>query len=166
MLVIHGMRFGAAVLLAAAACALAASTAPAAPRKTCPYPGTINGISVLIYCGTAKATLKVGAKTFVYENGQCKKVGSNFYANFGAIVTQPVKKAPDSFQIIAGGNAKAATKDGSYPGTTVLMTKSGQSYLADALTLTLTHNTRAGSLVGKIEPIGHATVAFHATFTC
>lgn len=159
------MRTGAAGPLLACTCALAASAGPAA-AKTCPYPVTVNGINVLVYCGSAKATVKVGAKTFVFEHGQCKKLGSSFYANFGDIVTQTVKKAPDSFQIIAGTDARPATKDGSYGGTTVMMSKSGQAYLADALTLTLTHNMRAGTLVGKIEPIGDARAAFRATFSC
>jgi hypothetical protein len=111
--------------------------------------------------------VKVGAKTSVWKNGQCKKLGSNFYANFGDIVTQQVRKAPDSFQIIAGGGAKPATKDGSYTGTTVMMNKGGVNYLADALTLTLTHNARAGTLTGTIAPSrGGAKVAFHATFSC
>ncbi|HKT43755.1 MAG TPA: hypothetical protein VJQ85_03075 [Gaiellaceae bacterium] len=155
-----------ALLGSVIACALAAGASPAA-AQTCPHPGTVNGISVLIYCGSAKATTHVGAKTATWKGGQCKKLGTNFYVNFGDIVTQPVKKAPDSFQIIAGTSAKPATKDGSYTGTTVMMNKAGVSYIADALTLTLTHNTRAGTLTGTIEPSkGGAKVAFHATFSC
>jgi hypothetical protein len=145
---------------------LAVGAAPAA-AKTCPYPGTVGGVSVLVYCGSAKATVKLGAKASAWKNGQCKKLGSNFYVNFGSIVTQPVKKAPDSFQIIAGTDAKPATKDGSYAGTTVMLNTGGVNYLADALTLTLTHGARAGSLTGTIAPSrGGAKVAFHATFTC
>lgn len=166
MLELRAMRTGAAALLLACTCALAVSAGPAA-AKTCPHPGTVDGVGVLVYCGSAKATVKVGATTFHFENGQCKKLGSSFYANFGSIVTQPTKKAPDSFQIIAGSDAKPATKNGSYPGTTVMMTKSGRSYLADALTLTLTHNARAGTLAGTIESTrSSAKLAFHATLTC
>ena len=158
----------AAVLVSVAAmCALAAGVAPAG-AKTCPYPGTVNGISVLIYCGSAKATTTFGAKTATWKSGQCKKVGTNFYVNFGDIVTQPVKKAPDSFQIIAGTSAKPATKDGTYPGTTVMMSKSGKSYLGgNTLTLKLTHATRAGTVTGTIEPTStNGKLTFHASFTC
>lgn len=149
----------------AATCALAAGAAPAS-AQTCPHPGTINSVSVLIYCGSAKATVKVGASTFSLKNGLCKKAVGNFYLSFGAIVTQQTKHAPDSFQLVAGSSAKPATHDGSYSGTTVMMTRAGKSYIADALTLTLSHNTRAGTVTGKIEPIGSAKVAFHASFTC
>ena len=148
------------------ACALAAGAAPAAPQ-TCPHPGTVKGISVLVYCGSAKATVKLGATTIRWKNGQCLKVGSNFYVNIGDIVTQPVTKAPDSFQVVAGTSAKPATKDGTYPGTTVMMSHSGHGYLADALVLTLAHGTKAGTLKGTIESTSsNAKYAFHATFSC
>jgi hypothetical protein len=127
----------------------------------------VNGIGVLIYCGSAKATVTLGAKTFTWKNGQCKKVGTNFYVNFGDIVTEQAKKAPDSFQVIAGTAAKPATKDGTYSGTTVMMTKSGKGYLGDALTLKLTHGTKAGTLAGTVEPTAtNGKFAFHATLSC
>jgi hypothetical protein len=149
----------------AVACALAAATAPAS-AQTCPHPGTVNGVSVLIYCGSAKATVKAGATTISWKNGMCKKAVGNFYLSFGAIVTQQTKRAPDSLQVIAGSSAKPATHDGSYSGTTVMMTRAGKSYIGDSMKLTLTHNTRAGTVTGVIEPIGSAKVAFHASFTC
>lgn len=146
---------------AAAACALAAGAAPAA-AKTCPYPGTVDGQSVLIYCGSAKATVKTGATLVHWKNGQCKKAGGNFYLSFGAVVTQLTKHAPDSLLLIA-----TAKRDGSYPGTTVMMTKSGKSYIADSVTLTLTNSTRAGTATGTLESTtSNAKPAFHATFTC
>jgi hypothetical protein len=155
------------VLATVAATCVLAVAAPSASAQTCPHPGTINGVSVLIYCGHAKATVKVGATTFALKNGLCKKAVGNYYLSFGSVVTQPTKHAPDSFLITAGSSAKPATHDGSYSGTTVLMTRSGKSYLADSLTLTLTHNTKAGTAAGKIEPtLGGAKVAFHASFTC
>jgi len=144
----------------AAACVLAAGAASAS-AQTCPHPGTVDGESVLIYCGPAKATVKVGATTFALKNGLCKKAVGNFYLSFGAVVTQQTKHAPNSLQVIA-----TAKHDGTYPGTTVMMTRAGKSYIGDSLTLTLTHNTRAGTVSGKIEPIGSAKVAFRASFTC
>ena len=157
---------GKAILACTAlACALGAGAAPAS-AQTCPYSGTIKGVSVLIYCGTAKATVKAGATTIAWKNGQCKKAVGNFYLSFGAVVTQQTKHAPDSLLVIAGSSAKPATHDGTYTGTTVMMTKTGKSYIGDSMKLTLTHNTRAGTITGVIEPIGSAKVAFHASFTC
>jgi hypothetical protein len=156
----------AVVASVAAACALAAGAAPAA-AQTCPHPGTVNGVSVLIYCGSAKAAVKVGATSFKLENGLCKKAVGNFYLSFGAVVTQQTKHAPDSFLVIAGSSAKPATHDGSYSGTTVMLTRKGKSYLADALTLTLSHTTKAGTLAGTIESTtSNAKFAFHASFSC
>lgn len=144
-----------AVLAAAtAACALAAGAAPVA-AQTCPHPGTVNGQSVLIYCGTAKATMTAGSLAVAWKNGLCKKAAGNFYLSFGAVVTQPTKHAPDSFLVIAGTG-----------GATVMLTKSGKSYLGDSLKLTM-HGTRAGTVAGVIEPtLTNGKLAFHATFTC
>jgi hypothetical protein len=159
------MRWG-VIASVAATCVLAASAAPAS-AQTCPHPGTINGVNVLIYCGHAKATVKMGATTFSLKNGLCKKAVGNFYLSFGAVVTQLTKHVPDSFQLTAGSSAKPATHDGSYTGTTVMMSRAGKNYLADAVTLTLTHSTKTGTAAGKIEPtLGGAKLAFHVSFTC
>lgn len=151
----------AVVASVAAACALATGAAPAA-AQTCPHPGTVNGVSVLIYCGSAKATVKVGVTSFKLENGLCKKAVGNFYLSFGAVVTQQTKHAPDSFLVIA-----TATHDGSYPGTTIMLTRSGKSYVSDAVTLKLSHGTKAGTLTGSMESTTtNAKPAIHASFTC
>ncbi|HEY2074461.1 MAG TPA: hypothetical protein VGG88_12865 [Gaiellaceae bacterium] len=155
------MHRGVVVASALAACALAAG-AGSASAQTCPHPGTVNGISVLIYCGSAKATVKMGSQTFKLKNGQCKKAAGNFYLSFGDVVTQQVKKAPDSFLVIA-----TATKDGTYSGTTVMATRSGHGWLADSAKLTLTHATKAGTVAGTLESTQtNAKVALHLTFSC
>jgi hypothetical protein len=145
----------------AGACVLAAG-AGSASAQTCPHPGTVNGQSVLIYCGTAKATVKIGPTTFKLTNGLCKKAVGNYYLSFGAVVTQQTKHAPDSCLVIA-----TAKKDGSYPGTTIMMTRSGKSYISDAVTLTLSHATKAGTLSGTMESTTtSAKPVIHASFTC
>ena len=141
---------------------LAAGAAGPASAQTCPHPGTVNGQSVLIYCGPAKAKVTIGATAFTLKNGLCKKAAGNFYVSFGAVVTQQTKHPPDSFLVIA-----TATKDGSYPGTTILMTRSGKSYISDAVTLKLSHGTKAGTLSGSMESTTtNAKPAIHASFTC
>ena len=145
----------------AVACALAAGAAPAS-AQICPHPGTVNGISVLVYCGTAKATVKMGSQTFMLKNGQCKKAVGNFYLSFGDVVTQQTKKAPDSFLVIA-----TASKDGTYSGTTVMVTRSTRGWLADSAKLTLTHGTKAGTVTGTLTSTQtNAKVALHLTFSC
>lgn len=145
----------------AAACALAAGAAPVS-AQTCPHPGTVNGVSVLIYCGHAKAAVKMGATAFSLRNGLCKKAVGNFYLSFGDVVTQPTKHAPDSFLVIA-----TATRDGSYSGTTIMLTRRGKSYISDAVTLMLSHHMKAGTLSGTMESTTtNAKPAIHASFTC
>jgi hypothetical protein len=151
-----------ALLTSVISASIVAGLATPASAQTCPHPGTINGISVLIYCGSAKATVKMGSQTFTLKNGQCKKAAGNFYLSFGDVVTQQVKKAPDSFLVIA-----TASKDGTYSGTTVMATRSTHGWLADSAKLTLTHGTRAGTVTGTLGSTQtNAKVALHLTFTC
>ena len=141
---------------------LAAGVADPASAQTCPHPGTVGGQSVLVYCGSAKATVKFGAATFKLTNGLCKKAVGNYYLSFGAVVTQQTKHAPDSLLVIA-----TAKKDGSYPGTTIMMTRRGKSYISAAVTLKLSHGTKAGTLSGSMESTTtNAKPAINAFFTC
>jgi hypothetical protein len=151
-----------ALLTSVVTASIVAGLATPASGQTCPHPGTVNGISVLIYCGSAKATVKMGSQTFTLKNGQCKKAAGNFYLSFGDVVTQQVKNAPDSFLVIA-----TASKDGMYSGTTVMATRSTHGWLADSAKLTLTHGTRAGTVTGTLGSTQtNAKVALHLTFTC
>src|SRR5690349_850613 len=80
--------------------------APASAQRaaTCPHPGTLNGVSVLIECGSAKASVKFGATHLALKNGKCTKSSENFGFAFGTIVAGTgLKRPPDSFQMIAGG---------------------------------------------------------------
>ncbi len=153
---------------AALALSLAAAPAPARPSAACPHPGTIDGMSVLIDCGPAKATLKFGGATLALKNGLCQKTSENFTLGFGAVLTGPAtKRAPDTFQLIAGGSGKkAASHDGTYSAS-LQFTRAGRSYAGDALKLTLTHKRAAGTLAGTLtSTTSNKKVAISGSFTC
>jgi hypothetical protein len=156
--------------LAASCAALAAAALPASarPSGTCPHPGTINGVSVLIECGPAKATARMGGTRLVLKNGECKKTSENFTLGFGAVVAGPTTKPPpDSFQLLAGGSgSNAASHDGTYTAT-VMLAKSGRNYIGDTVKLTLKRNRSAGIFAGTITwTLGTKKVALSGSFTC
>jgi hypothetical protein len=156
--------------LAALCAALAAVAMPASARTsaTCPHPGTINGVSVLIECGPAKATLRFGTTRLALKNGKCQKTSENFTLGFGAVLAGPTtKSAPDSLQLIAGGSgSSAASHDGPYSAT-VMFTRSGRSYAGETVKLTLTHKRSAGTLSGVLtSTTGTKKVTISGTFAC
>ncbi len=153
---------------AALALSLAAAPTPARPSAVCPHPGTIDGMSVLIDCGPDKATIKFGGATLALKNGLCQKTSENFTLGFGAVLTGPAtKRAPDTFQLIAGGSGKkAASHDGTYSAS-LQFTRAGRSYAGDALKLTLTHKRAAGTLAGTLtSTTSNKKVAISGSFTC
>ena len=158
---------GLATVLASVAAAAAAGPASAHRTATCPHPGTVNGISVLIYCGPAKASVLFGGTHLALKNGQCTKSSENFGFTFGDVVAGPTsKKPPDSFLLIAGGGSKPASHDGAYT-STVMVSRSGKSYIGDTVKLKLTGNRSAGTFSGTVTwALGTTKVAVHGSFTC
>jgi hypothetical protein len=152
------MRYG---LSLAIFTALAATATPASarPSATCPHSGTMNGVSVLIACGPAKAPLRFGAARLALRNGQCTKTSSNFGLTFGAAVAGPTTKPPpDSFQLIAGPHGGTAT---------LQIARSGKQYIGDAMKLKLTPSRSAGTLSGVVTlASGNTKVAVSGSFTC
>jgi len=125
---------------------------------------TLNGISVRVFCGSAKATVhvKVGSKapkTYTFKNGQCDRLPKYFDANIGTVVLGFSKKEPPYFGLLMGKSPAATSrdpvvaKDGTYKGGLItIATGTGASYDlhgADQLTITLKKGRHAGSFVGK-----------------
>jgi len=160
-----GIATGLAVSLAA----FALAAAPTSARRTamCPHPGTINGVSVLIDCGPAKATMRFRGASVKYANGLCQRNSSNFTLGFGAVLTGlSSKRPPDTFQLIAGGGTHPATHDGVYSATLQLM-RSGHGYVGETIKLTLTHKRGAGSFTGTVKATTtNATFPVSGSFTC
>ena len=142
-----------------ASLALTVDQATAQAADQCPHPATINGVSVLVSCGSAKAALHLGGAQLNLRNGQCVKTGSNFGVNFGAAVAGPTKKPPpDSLQLIAGPHGGTAT---------LQIARHGKQYIGDHLKLQPTAGRNGGTLSGIVTlAAGSAKVAVKGSFTC
>ena len=157
---------GVAVLLATVTL-VAAGPATARRAATCPHAGTINGVSVLVECGPAKATMHFRGALLKLGNGLCQRNSENFTLGFGAVLTGPSsKRPPDTFQLIAGGGGHPASHDGVYSATLQLI-RSGRGYVGETMKLTLTHKRSAGTFSGTVKSTaGNAKVAVSGSFTC
>ena len=149
----------ASVVAACASLALIGDQATARSSDQCPHPGTINGVSVLVACGSAKAALHFGGAQLNLRNGQCVKTGSNFGVNFGAAVAGPTKKPPpDSLQLIAGPHGGTAT---------LQIARHGKQYIGDHMKLNPTAGRHGGTLSGVVTlAAGGGKVAVKGSFTC
>jgi hypothetical protein len=160
------MKMRGVVIVAASSAALAVAPASAQRTATCPRSGTLNGVSVLIECGPAKASVKFGATHLALKNGMCLKSSANFSFAFGTIVAGPgIKRPPNSFQILAGGGS-TAMHDGAYS-STVMVSQAGKNYIGDTVKLKLTRNRSAGTFSGTVTwALGTKKVAVSGSFTC
>lgn len=162
------MQMRGVAIVAGACVALAVAAAPAASARaaTCPRNGTLHGVSVLIECGPAKASVKFGATHLALKSGMCLKSSQNFSFGFGTIPAGPgLKRPPDSFQLIAGGGS-ATMHDGTYS-STVMVSRLGKNYIGDAVKVKLTRKETAGTFSGTVTwALGSTKVAVSGTFTC
>lgn len=154
------MRYGVTLAVVAALAATAvASSASGRRSATCPHSGTINGVSVLIACGPAKATLRFGTTRLAMSDGQCARTSSNFGLTFGAAVARPTTKPPpNSFQLIAGPHGGTAT---------LQIARGGKQYIGDAMKLRLASSRTSGTLSGVVTlASGNTKVPVSGSFTC
>jgi hypothetical protein len=164
-----------AFLLALAASAAAlAMTATAAPRRAActPGPTKVGGKDAMVFCGSAKATVKVnGVKTLTIKNGTCTKTSKYFNVNIGTEVYTDLKQKQGYFAILVGqypgapSGSKAAGKDGTYSSGLIAAKGNGKSYTGDTkVKITLKNNRTAGTFSG----VGHFTpnLKVSGSFTC
>jgi hypothetical protein len=161
------MRAAALLTLAVGASALAATaSAPGASTACTPSVRTIKGFQMRVFCGPAKATVKVqvgqkAAKTYVFKNGQCDRYPKYFVVNIGTVVLGTGSNRPKLpyFGLLMGKSPAATSrdpvvaKDGTYKGGLITInTAGGASYGLsgpEQLTITLKNKRRAGTFVGK-----------------
>ena len=162
------IRVAPTIVVPLAALALLAAPAGARRSATCPHPGTINGVSVLIECGPAKATMHLGGVAIALKSGLCQRTSENFTIGFGAVLTGPTsKRPPDTFQLVAGGSGtRAAAHDGTYTAT-LQLTRLGRGYIGETMKLKLTHKRSAGTFSGTLtSTTSDKKVAASGSFTC
>jgi len=163
----------ATVLLVLAAAAALATAGAASPQQAGCTPGqfTSGSSSGVVFCGPAKATVKVGGKTYALSGGSCTKTSKYVNINVGTLVLSGPRKKYSYFGLLAGQypgappGAKAAPKDGTYAGGLVSLVWRGKSYSADTnVRITLKKGRSAGTFSGA----GHFTPNLKLTgsFSC
>jgi hypothetical protein len=150
------------LLLALAAAALVApSTSSAAGAACVPGKTTVAGKSATRFCGPAKATAKVGAKTFVFSGGVCQVSGVYFSVNIGTVVNNKLATAkPGPLPYFNIALTPASTGVHLTQGLTWIV--GGKRYAPLANKITINEGLKSGSFSGKA--IGGAKVK--GTFTC
>ena len=164
------------VVGALAVLALSGATVGAAPAaRTGCTPGQFNsnGSSGVVFCGPAKATAKVGGKTYTFSNGSCIRTSKYVNVNIGTEVLSGPKRKYSYFAILVGEgtapNAKPASKDGTYSGGLVTIRWKGKDYAlvgtADkSVKITLKNGRKAGTFSGTTYLEPHLKVK--GSFTC
>jgi uncharacterized protein (DUF2141 family) len=143
--------------LAALLGALAASSSAAGQTAGC-VPGvrTIDGVNARVFCGTAKATVHVGAKTLSFANGACDTSSFGYSVNIGTFFAGTSKSTRPYF-----GLAVEKAKPGTYARQTVSFRSGGVSRSA-FVTVTL-KTLRSGTFSGSVI-FGGPRVS--GTFSC
>ena len=164
-------RVTAGLLGAVLALALAASVGAAERRASC-TPGIVEfgGVTARVFCGPAKATLKVGSKTLRFSGGVCERRKAYLAVNIGTVVLgQTTKRKPDYFGLdvgaYPGAGKKPATRDGTYRGGVIAADFGGKAYLVrgDTARITLTAGRTRGSFKSTLMFGGGAV---SGTFSC
>ncbi len=151
-------------VLVAAAFAVNASAAPTKTIHKC-VPNKQAGIdrigftTLIVYCGSAKATMKSGTKTTKYTNGACLKIIGNLVVGFGKYTTQasPIALSNAFYLVIP------ATGDGTFRQSVLTLQKKGQkARAANNVKVVVSGHRSRGTFSGKILN----GPKFTGSFTC
>lgn len=140
---------------ALAAAALGAGSAHSAAACTAGMT-KVGGAPARVFCGPAKATVKIGAAKVAYHGGSCSKSSFGWTINIGTVVLGNAKKKPEYFGI----TVKA--KPGAQSNSAVAVVHSNKSY-AVLGTVTLKAGLTSGTFSGKV--FGSPT-KISGSFTC
>lgn len=150
-------RLPSTVLAASAAlvCALAVSASAGARTAGCtPGVRTVDGSPARVFCGPAKATVHVGAKTLSFSSGACERSGGGYVVNLGTFFAGTTKSTRPYFGLLI-----EKPKPGTYARQTLSFRSGGVSRSAFvSVTLkTLRGGTFSGSLLGGGRVTGSFT---------
>jgi hypothetical protein len=168
------------LLVFVASCALVAgvaATAAAAPTRTACTAGPFskNGASGVAFCGPAKATAKVGGKTYAFTSGTCASTSKYVSLNLGTEVLTGPKGSYSYFGLLVGAypganpGTKAAAKDGSYGGGLATLRWKGKDFILNGagdktVKITLKNGRTAGTFSGTTFIPPHVKIT--GSFTC
>jgi len=128
---------------------------------------TVGGVQKRTFCGSAKAVVKVGGKTFALAQGECTKTSKYLTVNIGSLfIGQTTKPKPDYLGLdvgqIPGSTSPPAGRDGTYTnGVVFSVNYSGKGYAVLAATVKLQGNRSHGSVSGKTLTGQQLTATFH-----
>jgi hypothetical protein len=138
----------------------ASSAAPLGGGSGCtPGVRTIGGGNARVFCGPAKATARIGGKTFRFVNGSCDR-GSGFTLNIGTIAVGSASSRP-YFGLDVPGNHPGTYRTAT---TTVSFHTANRrfSVALDTPTVVLAAGLGAGAFSGR-DLLGRSV---RGTFTC
>jgi hypothetical protein len=164
------------VLPALAIAAGLVAGAAAAPTRTACTPGqsTIDGRSAMTFCGPAKATVKVGGKTYAFKGGSCIKTSTYVNVNIGTVVFGAKNQKQPYFSVLIGAypganpGTPAAKKDGTYAGGLVVIRYKGKAWDLNGfdkdVMVTLKKKRSAGTFKGSTHFVPRTKVT--GSFAC
>lgn len=141
-------------LAALTATIAAGSASPSRPTRAGCTAGMISygGTQARVFCGSAKATVKIGGRTLSFKGGSCERTSKYVAINIGTVVLgTTTKRKPDYFGLdvgtFAGSAGTPAGHDGSYTGGVIAIESGGKSYLlrGDKAKITLSGGRTKGT---------------------
>ena len=136
-------------------------------RACTPGLTTVGGVQKRTFCGSAKAVVKVGGKTFTLAQGECTKTSKYLTVNIGSLyIGQTTKPKPDYLGLdvgqIPGSTSPPAGRDGTYTsGVVFSVNYGGKGYAVLAATVKLQGNRSHGTVSGKTLTGEQLTATFH-----
>jgi hypothetical protein len=113
----------------------------------------INGSSARVFCGPAKATVRLGQQTLRFSPGECAKSGGMFVVNLGTFVADSHSPLPYFGLLIS------KPKAGTYTGQTLSYRSAGKSRSSSSTTVVL-KTLRSGTFSANVFGVGRVTGAF------
>jgi len=151
------------IALAAAAVSVLAGTSQAKTVRPCKpnvQPGLeiVNKTNIIVFCGSAKTTVKFGDKTYHFTDGACYKAVGSLNIGIGkytATATHPPYFT--SLYLVA-----PATQDGTYRLGVLTAQIKGKAYTSAKVKVIVKAKRSRGSFAGKFDK----GLTFTGTFTC
>lgn len=143
------------VVAAIVVSSVAASAAPGSAAPCRAGVRQVNGVLSRVFCGPAKAAVKLGGKTLTYAGGACERTPAYFDVNIGiATLGQTTKPKPDYFGVLVGrapgSSGPPAAKDGTYRrGVTVAAVSGGKGVAFVNAAVTLKGNRTRGTFTAR-----------------
>ena len=118
-----------------------------------------NGVTAIVYCGSAKATLVAGGKTTRYSGGACLVVAGTLNVGVGKFTTLGHTPLYTSFFLVI-----PAAADGKFKLAVLTVQSKGKSLHAANVTAVVTGKRSRGTFGGKF--LDGSKSKFSGSFTC